>query len=413
MLILAMLFPEVIIGQLTTGKEGIAKLGVSRVNITPDKPAMMSGYAARETPSVGINDSLYASAFYFSENKTHSLLITADIIGFSFNLTEELRSSISAATKIPKQNIMLVAAHNHGGPSVGDHGPESVREYTAELKLKLINLAAEATKNPVPFKMGSGTGYCDLNINRRAEFSKGEVWLGRNQDAACDHELAVLKFESLDNKLLAVLINWPCHGTVTGDSNYMITGDWLGAAARYVRNAMGEDVVVGVTAGASGDINAIYGPGNVFREVEAVGYHVGDEAVRVMKNVTAYPVNSIKSQEKMLTFSGKKPCPDHFPQKSFEPGPDTDVRLSSLKIGNVVLAGISGEVFNEIGMEIKKQSPYSNTIVLTHCNGSSGYICTDSAFPKGGYEVKVTRLMPGAEKPLVNEYVNLIYSFGN
>jgi len=41
-------------------------------------------------------------------------------------------------------------------------------------------------------------------------------------------------------------------------------------------------------------------------------------------------------------------------------------------------------------------------------NGSSGYICTDKAFTEGGYEVKVTRLMPGAEMPLTSKVLQMI-----
>ncbi len=99
---------------------------------------------------------------------------------------------------------------------------------------------------------------------------------------------------------------------------------------------------------------------------------------------------------------------DRFPPKTFEPGPDVEINLITFKIGNLVLAGISGEVMNEIGMVIKNQSPYTGTLIVTHCNGSSGYICTDNAFPEGGYEVMVTRLMPGAEKPLENKLLEMI-----
>lgn len=81
-----------------------------------------------------------------------------------------------------------------------------------------------------------------------------------------------------------------------------------------------------------------------------------------------------------------------------------------MKLGYLVFAGISGELFTEMGIAIKEQSPYTNTVVMTHCNGSSGYICTDSAYPKGGYEIKVTRIMPGNEKRIVSSSVNLIQS---
>ena len=386
------------------------RLGVSHINITPDKPTMMSGYGARKTPFTGIHDSIYASAFYFVGENTQNFLITADLIGFSFDFVNEMRGLISSRTNIPAKNIMLVAVHNHGGPSLGEYGNELVMEYTKELKKKLVDLAVNSTLLVVPFKIGMGKGSCDLNINRRAEFTKGEIWLGRNSSGACDHELDVVKFESLDDKILAVLINWPCHGTATGDSNYLITGDWSGSAARYVREQVGGDVAIGVTAGASGDINPIYGPGNVFREVDAIGYHVGDETINLLSTIETYPVKTLVQMDTTLTFPGKKYCEDHLPYATYERGPDTKITLSALKIGTLVLAGISGELFTEIGMQVKKLSPFSETVILTHCNGSSGYIPTDEAYSKGGYEIQVTKLLPGIEKTLVKDFVGLIHS---
>ena len=112
-----------------------------------------------------------------------------------------------------------------------------------------------------------------------------------------------------------------------------------------------------------------------------------------------------------MTFPGKQRGNDDFPQNTYEKGPDTELRLTVFKIGDLVLSGISGELMTEIGMEIKKQSPYSSTIIVTHCNGSSGYICTDKSYSEGGYEVRVTRLMPGVEKPLTGKFLELIHSF--
>lgn len=410
LIILINFYPDWVSAHYVEKRDDIIKIGVEQVNITPDKPAMMSGYGARETPSIGVHDSLYASAFYFSGEKGKSLLITADLIGFSFDFTEEMRRLIASEVDIPSQNIMLVAVHNHGGPSIGNHGPESVKEYTEVLKNKLVVLAVKASENLQPFRMGVGKGRCNMNINRRAEFSKGEVWLGRNQDGPCDHELSVVKFETIDHKPLAVLINWPCHGTATGDSNYLITGDWPGSTARYIKKQIGNDVVVGITAGASADINPIYGPGNVFKEVDAIGFHIGDETMNVLSKIETYPVKTLQEANATMIFPGKKSGKNHLPLTSYESGSDREIRLTVLKVGDLVLSGISGELMTEIGIEIKKQSPYSGTLIVTHCNGSSGYICTDKAFSEGGYEVQTTGLMPGAEKPLINKFIELIHS---
>lgn len=401
-------------GQTPSGEINAVRLGVSQINITPEGPLIMSGYDARKTPFTGIHDDLYASALYFSDEKNKALLITADLIGFRSGFVDEIKTGISLKTGIPIENIMITAVHNHGGPAIGtyeDKLPVANENYIKLLKDKLILLASNAAKNPVPFHIGIGKGNCNMNINRRAEFADGGIWLGRNPEGACDHELDVVKFEDLNKKTLAVLINWPCHGTVSGQDNYQITGDWPGAAARYIRKQEDSAVIIGITAGASADINPIYGPGNDFNEVEAVGYHVGKEAWKTLAHTVTVPAISIQTVYTTITLPGKKACKNQFPQASYERGDDVEIKLACIKIGDLVLCGISGELMTEIGMEIKKQSPFPQTIIITHCNGSSGYICTDNAFKEGGYEVKVTELMPGAEKPLISKMLELINSF--
>jgi len=249
-----------------------------------------------------------------------------------------------------------------------------------------------------------------MNINRRQRFADGSIGLGKNPDGPCDHDVTVVKLEDMNNNLVAVLLNWPCHATASGDTNYKITADWPGAAARYIKKQAGKNVVVAVTAGASGDIDAIYGPGDSFQDIEGTGFLVGTEAWKVLAQIKALPVYSLQAANSSITYPGKKRGKDDFPQSTYESAPDVELRLTGIKIGNLVLAGISGELMNEMGMEVKKQSPYSGTIVVTHCNGSSGYICTDKAFSEGGYEVKTSSLMPGIEKPLTQKFLELINS---
>lgn len=394
-------------------EKSTATLGVARVDITPDKPVLMSGYGARKTPSTGVHDGLFASALWFFCGETSALLITTDLIGFRSELVDDIKARIAFRTGIPPGNILLTAVHNHGGPSVRtyeDNVPDANKDYVGVLKDKLAALAEEASRKAVPFRMGTAKGVCRLNINRRAVFADGAVGLGRNPDGVCDHEVAVARFEDQGGRLLAILVNWPCHGTASGPQNYQITGDWPGAAARTIRQQAGKDIVVAITAGASADINALYGPGDNFNEIEAVGWHLGNEAWKAVAAAETYPVHSMATGGAALTLPGKKALPDRFPRTSYEPGPDVEVRLTALKIGSLVLAGISGEVMNEIGLAVKAGSPYADTMIVTHCNGSSGYICTDKAYPEGGYEIQVTRLMPGVEKPLVRRLLELVRS---
>jgi hypothetical protein len=86
-----------------------------------------------------------------------------------------------------------------------------------------------------------------------------------------------------------------------------------------------------------------------------------------------------------------------------------DLRLTTLRIGSAVFAGISGEVFTEIGMKLKEKSPFSQTFIVTHCNGSSGYFITDKAYEEGGYEARSTRVKFGAEQTIIDNMLEMIH----
>lgn len=396
-------------GQKQTGSA--IRAGFSEIGITPDKAIIMQGYGNRKDPFKGIHDSIYAQAMYLSQGEEEVLLITSDLIGHSHHNVNMLKGMIQKETGIPGDKIFVTAAHNHGGPVNGtyrptDRMPEDVKEYVDVLYMKLLKISVEAKKAKQPVKIGYGKGECKVNINRRAVYSEGEVWLGRNPDGACDHDLDIIKFTDSKGKLLAVHVNYPCHGTCTGQDNYQLTGDWPGISANMMKEKLGEDVVIMVTAGASADINPIYGPNNNFRQVNAVAYGVASVALELVEKCVTTEFSALKSAVTTAAFPGKKGWETNFPLKSI-PGDDVTINFSAFRMGNIVMAGISGEMFTEIGMSVKKRST-GNTTIITHCNGASGYICTDVSYKEGGYEPKVSRLMPGSESQFENILVELI-----
>ncbi|NCP33076.1 MAG: hypothetical protein GW867_23940, partial [Armatimonadetes bacterium] len=61
-----------------------------------------------------------------------------------------------------------------------------------------------------------------------------------------------------------------------------------------------------------------------------------------------------------------------------------------------------GEVFCEIGMEVRERSPLPNTLFLAYSNGSIGYVPTPESYPEGGYEVShACRVGPAAAGTIV------------
>jgi hypothetical protein len=155
-----------------------------------------------------------------------------------------------------------------------------------------------------------------------------------------------------------------------------------------------------VSAGASGDINPVYGPNTSFNDINAIGQSLAAEVIRINENAGSYPMKDLEVINKAIKAKGKKPSESRMPNVSLEEGPEVEIRVTSLKIGNVVIAGISGELMNEIGLQIKEDSPYKHTFIYSNCNGTSGYLCTDVSYKEGGYEPMVARTMPGTEKKI-------------
>jgi hypothetical protein len=396
-------------GQKQSGS--VIRAGFSEIGITPDKAIIMSGYGNRKDPFKGIHDSIYAQAMYLSQGDEEVLLITSDLIGHSQHNVNMLKGMIQKETAIPEDKIFITAAHNHGGPVNGTYRsaeklPDDVKAYVDVLYGKLLKISIEAKKDIQPVKIGYEKGECKVNINRRAIYSEGEVWLGRNPDGACDHDLDIIKFTDTEGKLMAVQVNYPCHGTCTGQDNYQVTGDWPGISANMMKEKLGGDVIIMVTAGASADINPIYGPNDNFRQVDAVAYGVASVALELVEKCVTTEFSELKSAHTTAAFPGKIGWDSNFPQESV-PADDVTINFCAFRMGNIVMAGISGEMFTEIGMNVKKRSG-SNTTIMTHCNGASGYICTDASYGEGGYEPRVSHLMPGSETEFENILVELI-----
>jgi len=387
--------------------------GAASVNITPALPVPLSGYADREQPSKGVHDSIFARAFVFEDGITKACVVQADLIGFSFEFADEFGMEVQKRTGIPHDNTMLVAVHNHGGPSTrayGESATENLGLYLAELKTKLVAAVVMAWKKRVPVKIGYGRGACRMNINRRARHSEGGIWLGRNPDGLCDHTVEVLRMDNMKGEAFGMIVVWPCHATVGGQENSLVTSDWPGATTRYLEKNYKEGIPIGVLAGASGDINPIYGPHNNFREMNAIGLILGEEIAKIAKEVQTMRPGHLAVKHQELMVPGKQRTSTRMPDETLVPGDSVKLRLSVLKIGTLAIAGISGELMTEIGMQIKEISPFKNTIVITHCNGNSGYMCTDAAYKEGGYEPMVSKTMPGIARIIVDNTIKLLNS---
>ena len=92
-----------------------------------------------------------------------------------------------------------------------------------------------------------------------------------------------------------------------------------------------------------------------------------------------------------------------------KPLPSVPAQLSALRLGDVAITTCPGEIFNEIGVEVKERSPLAHTCYVGYTNGMIDYVPMPSAYPEGGYEVThLCKVGPGAAPALVKAALNLL-----
>ena len=414
--------------------------GAASVDITPSADAAlpMSGYADRKEGFKGIHDHIYTRAIVFGDGSRFAAVVAWELIGVPNAVWEELSQRIARETGIPAEYLILCAVHDHSAPApfgmYGNNSPKSAA-YTKQLEDSTVEAIRKAKGNLQPAKIGIGTGKAYVNINRREYSADSGWWLGYNAEGPSDKSVTVIRFDALSGKPIGLLINYAVHAVVMGGENYQISGDVAGATSRYVENyyrgkpvdaprsdagaaiqlrpeETTENVVALWTSGAAADQNAIsLARGSDFTMVDALGKILGEEAVRVAGAIRTTDQAELRGKQQVVTCPGRKVEPGPLPRKKYkwEDSDPVGIRLSLLMINDIALAGVSGEVMTMIHEHLKKRATSSRTVMVTHANGSSGYIPDDAAFEQISYEITTSRLKPGcAENAIVNGFLKLM-----
>ena len=420
---------------------GTLLAGAAKVDITPapDAALPMSGYANRTGGFQGIHDHIYARAIVLSDGTRTAAIVSWELIGVPTPVWQEVSRRVTNETGIASEYLLLTAVHDHSAPApfgmYGNDSPKSA-EYTKQLEDATIEVIRKAKENLQPAKIGIGTGKAYVNINRREYSPDTGWWLGYNPDGPSDKTLTVIRIDAPSGKPIALLINYAVHDVVMGGENYQISGDLVGATSRYAENyyrgkpeeaprgdagaaiqlkpaETTENLVALWTSGAAGDQNPVsLARGSDFTMVDSLGKILGEESVRVAQQIHATDRASISAQQQEITCPGRKVAAGPLPRKEYawEDAEPVSIRLSLLKIGDVALAGVSGEVLTMINEHLKKEAPSSmHTVMITHANGSSGYIPDDAAFAQVSYEITTSHLKAGcAENAIVNAFTKML-----
>lgn len=428
---------------------GLIPVGVAKVDVTPDYPVRLPGYAGRKTESEGILQRLWAKALAIGDDEGDgpAVVLTIDNCGVPENVTEEVAARLKAKAGIERQRVVICSSHTHTAPWLHGFLPlhyvepippdhqDRIRRYTRQATDWLEQVALQAIASRAPGRLAWAQGNVGFAMNRRVMKDGKSVRLGVNPDGPVDHSLPMLRVTDAGGKLLAVAVNYACHcTTMSGNS---IHGDWAGCAQEYIEENH-PDVVAMISIGCGADTNPE--PRSSIEATEQHGRAVADEVDRLLAGpfvpLEEPPIAGLRRIE--LPFD-RPPTQEEF-SKRLAAGRSPNASSSAKRLGyhaqrmlehirrdgrvpatldyhvvtwafgrELAMVFLPGEVVVDYTLRLKRELNANCLWVTAYANDVPCYIPSKRVLAEGGYEVdssmisyaRPTRFAPAVEDRVV------------
>jgi len=429
-------------------------VGAAQVDITPPRGCPMAGYYSVRGAE-GTHDPLHSKALVLEKDGVKVALVALDLISTTRGLVEDARALIEKETGIPGKNVMISATHSHTGPvlwgrtqrdEVLGGSSEIARDYIKDLPAKIAESVKKADAARKPARASFVTGREEgLAFNRRFHMIDGSVgWNPGKKNprivrpaGPTDPAVPVVFFETLDKtpRPIAVYVNFAMHLDTVGGLYY--SADYPYTLSRSLAASLGDDVITVFSVGTCGDINHINvdsdKPQKGHGEAARIGTRLAAEVLRTLEKtmhaadgplratsatieLAPAPVTAEEVAAAKLIIAdvqaGKKPAPKFLDQvQAFKAvdvaarlGKPVSVEVQVISLGqDLAWVSLPGEIFVELGLQIKRGSPFKQTMIAELANGAIGYIPNRVAYPQGNYEVVSSRVAEGSGEKLVDE----------
>ncbi len=435
------------------------RVGAAAVVITPPSGTPMAGYYF-ERAAEGVHDDLFAKALVLEQGGVRVALISLDLISTPRELVEEIRKEVDRSTGIKGCNVMISATHAHTGPVLAGRGPRDdalgsrnslVERYSASLPGKVAEAVrrAESVRVPSVVKVARAQEHA-LAFNRRYHMTDGSVgWNPGKLNSRIlkpagpiDPDVAIVHFEARDGsrRPLATYINYAVHLDNIG--GLKLSADMPGTLSSLLALVKGPEMVTVYTTGCCGDINHINvhwaEPQQGFENSARMGIILAGAVLKTWPELRPVSPNPLRvKRETVLLPLPKISRSDvetahqivarHRDTKAKQPtfletvhaykvldvearqGKPIAVEVQVVAMANdLAWVSLPGEIFVELGLAIKQDSPFPNTIIAELANGSIGYIPTRRAYSQGNYEVVSARCAEGSGEMLVDCAIRLL-----
>jgi hypothetical protein len=439
-----------------SARAGELRVGAAAVVITPPVGIPMAGYYNTRLAE-GTLDDLFAKAIVFEQDGAKAAVVGLDLVTVGRPTVEEARKLIEKATGIRGDAVMISATHSHTGPllnglstrnSAFGGDMEIAQTYTASLPQKIAEAVKQAVAKLTPAKLSAGVGREEsLPFNRRYFMKDGTVgWnpgkLNPNivkPAGPIDPSVPIVYAESLDGRPLATYVNFAMHLDTT--SGMKFSSDYACALSQVLAKVRSPEMVTLFTIGCAGDVNHVNfgikdpqkGPGEAARigtvlageviKTYTRATPVASAAPRVRHEIVKLPLPALapgdveKARAIVARMGDMKNAPKFLDTVwAFKvldvygrDGKPQEVEVQVIALGDdLAWVSLPGEIFVELGMAIKQQSPFKHTIIAELANGSVGYVPTRRGFAEGNYEPVSARCAEGSGEMLVDTAVKLL-----
>jgi len=426
------------------------RLGTATSDITPPLGVGIPGsFEARW--AADIHDPLFAKAMVFEAGGQHAALVVCDVICLLEQDTKRAKRRAQELTDIPADNIMISATHTHYGPAtVTIFNTERDEDYCDWMAGQIADAVRRAQLSLRSVVMGySRVAIPEEVHNRRWYMKDGSVVTNPgylNPDRVrpagpTDPELSLLAFMTPQGQPASALMNYALH-YVGGPYPNTITADYFGFATAALSGMLGTDFLAILANGVCGDINNCNFDKpepeypDPFYQSRRVGNVVATEAFKAWQQIdqwandipvdvaNEYPIFrrrqlSLEQKQQMTKLLSESPQPDNSQwvyanehRRLAQEPTQRPAHIQVLRLGDVAVVGLPGEMFVEIGLAIKRQSPFPCTMVVELANDWLGYIPTDQALDEGGYETVLAtsaKAAPGTAAQWIQTAVGLLH----
>jgi hypothetical protein len=443
---------------IAPARAGELRVGAAAVVITPPLGTPMAGYYS-ERAAEGVHDDLYAKALVLEKDGAKAALVSLDLISTPRQAVAEGRREIERTTGIRGDAVMISATHSHTGPLMNNRGArESVlggtsdlaTRYTTELPAKIAQAVKLAEERLAPARAAIGHGHeGSIAFNRRYHMTDGTVGWNPGKlnprvlkpAGPIDPDVPIVLFTSPAKKPLAVYVNYAVHLDNIG--GLKISADLPFTLSKLLADVLGPDIVTVYTTGCCGDVNHVdvnwVEPQKGFENSARMGTILAADVLRTTPRLKPIPEGSIRVKREIVKLQLPRITPEDVAKarqtiqrrgdgrsanrvtfleqvQAFKVldvdarhGQPHEVEVQVVALGSdVAWVSLPGEIFAELGLALKQDSPFPHTIIAELANGSVGYIPARRAFAQGNYEVVSTRCAEGSGELLVATAVRLL-----